>query len=252
MAHGKGWSHARVRKNAEVRGRTKGTAPERTGNGPAKPPRPQGGTSPAGSFAYAHARIGRAPSSGAAARPGAKGSKEARLARIQERARQEREEAATRIGPRGGRTPKIASCHVVAKRTRKSMQGNKGKDTKPELLVRQRLREAGLGGYRLQWKAPGRPDVAWPGKKVCILVNGCFWHRCPHCSPPLPKSNVEYWTVKFERNRERDERNLRQLREAGWTVHVVWECQLKKDTVEQTMAELLPQLARELGKELRA
>ncbi len=54
----------------------------------------------------------------------------------------------------------------------RSMQGNKRKDTKPELLVRQRLREAGLGGYRLQWKVPGRPDVAWPGKKVALFVNG--------------------------------------------------------------------------------
>lgn len=53
------------------------------------------------------------------------------------------------------------------------MRGNKGKDTKPELIVRQKLREAGLDGYRLQWKAPGRPDVAWPGKRVCIMINGC-------------------------------------------------------------------------------
>lgn len=67
----------------------------------------------------------------------------------------------------------------------------------------------------------------------------------------MPKSNVEYWTVKFDRNLERDERNLRALHEMGWTVHVVWECQLKKDTIDATMAELLPQLARELGKELR-
>ena len=65
----------------------------------------------------------------------------------------------------------------VSAATHASMQGNKSKDTKPELLVRERLREAGLGGYRLQWKAPGRPDVAWPGKKVCLLINGCFWHR---------------------------------------------------------------------------
>ena len=133
----------------------------------------------------------------------------------------------------------------------KSMQGNKGKDTKPELLVRRRLCDAGLTGYRLHWKAPGRPDIAWPGKRVAIFINGCFWHRCPHCKPPVPKSNRDYWVAKFERNVERDERNLHDLYDAGWTVHVIWECQLAKDVVDDTFAELLPQLADELGKELR-
>lgn len=197
---------------------------------------------------WSHARVRK---NEAARRGSAKGRQRAMLAHVKERARQERYEAAHRVGPRGGTTPRIAERYVVAKNTRKSMRGNKAKDTKPELLVRQRLREAGLTGYRLQWKVPGRPDVAWPGKKVCIMVNGCFWHRCPHCNLPLPKSNVEYWVVKFERNVARDERNLQQLQEMGWTVHVIWECQLKKDTIDATMAELLPQLARELGKELR-
>ena len=132
----------------------------------------------------------------------------------------------------------------------KSMQGNKRKDTKPELLVRERLREAGLGGYRLQWKVPGRPDVAWPGKKVCLFINGCFWHRCPHCHPSTPAKNIEYWEAKFARNVERDEKNLSILKADGWKVHVVWECQLKKKTRKETFAQLLPILAEELGKPL--
>ena len=132
----------------------------------------------------------------------------------------------------------------------KSMQGNKRADTKPELLVRERLRKTGLGGYRLQWKVAGRPDIAWPGKKVCIFVNGCFWHRCPHCNPSVPKKNVEYWTAKFERNVERDRESIAALEAAGWRVHVVWECELKKKTREATFARLLPKLACELGKEL--
>ncbi len=132
----------------------------------------------------------------------------------------------------------------------KAMKGNKRANTKPELLVRQRLRDAGLRGYRLQWKTAGRPDIAWPGKKVAIFVNGCFWHRCPRCEPPTPKSNVEYWVVKFQTNVARDERKIRELEEAGWTVHVIWECELKKDAIDQTFAALLPQLAEELGKEL--
>lgn len=132
----------------------------------------------------------------------------------------------------------------------KSMQGNKRANTKPELLVRERLRRAGLTGYRLQWKVPGHPDIAWPGKRVAIEVRGCFWHRCPHCKPSTPKKNTEYWEAKFARNTERDAENVRKLEEMGWRVHVIWECQLKKNAVDATMANLLPKLAAELGKEL--
>ena len=133
----------------------------------------------------------------------------------------------------------------------KSMQGNKRANTKPELVVRERLRAAGLGGYRLQWKVPGHPDIAWPGKRVAIEVRGCFWHRCPHCNPSTPKKNTDYWQAKFARNIERDEDNLRQLTDMGWRVHVIWECQLKKRTIDATMAKLLPELATELGKEFK-
>ena len=132
----------------------------------------------------------------------------------------------------------------------KSMQGNKRANTKPELLVRERLRKAGLTGYRLQWKVPGHPDIAWPGKRVAIEVRGCFWHRCPHCNPSTPKKNTEYWEAKFARNTERDAENVRKLEEMGWRVHVIWECQLKKNAVDATMANLLPKLATELRKEL--
>lgn len=144
----------------------------------------------------------------------------------------------------GERSPVSPAVH-------RSMQGNKRADTKPELLMRARLREAGLGGYRLQWKAPGHPDIAWPGKKVALFVNGCFWHRCPYCRPRAPRSNIEYWTLKFNRNQERDVANILTLQQAGWRVHVVWECQLKKAKLDETCAALFPLLARELGKELR-
>ena len=112
---------------------------------------------------------------------------------------------------------------------RKTMQSNKGKDTKPELVVRKMLREAGFPGYRLQWKkAPGRPDIAYPGRKVAIFVNGCFWHRCPTCKLPVPKTNQEYWEEKFKRNVERDQQRTAELEALGWKVLVVWECELKK------------------------
>lgn len=124
--------------------------------------------------------------------------------------------------------------------SRHSMQGNKRADTKPEMLVRRRLREAGLTGYRLQWKkAPGRPDIAFPGRKVAIFVNGCFWHRCPHCHPSMPARNREFWEAKFARNVARDERAQRELREQGWTPVVIWECELKRDKIDATMARVI-------------
>ncbi|MCH3943629.1 MAG: very short patch repair endonuclease [Atopobiaceae bacterium] len=128
--------------------------------------------------------------------------------------------------------------------TRHVMQANKGRDTKPELAVRRALRAAGWTGYRLQWKVAGRPDICFPGRKVAIFVNGCFWHRCPHCGLPLPKSNVEYWEEKFDRNRARDERNESLLVAQGWTVIVVWECRLKKARFAPTIREVVLELER--------
>lgn len=109
----------------------------------------------------------------------------------------------------------------------KSMAGNKSKGTKPELLVRLLLREAGYGGYRLNWKkAPGKPDICYPGRKIAIFVNGCFWHRCPNCNPDIPKTNTGFWRAKFDRNVERDGQNMAELKNDGWRVMVVWECEL--------------------------
>jgi DNA mismatch endonuclease (patch repair protein) len=110
------------------------------------------------------------------------------------------------------------------------MQANRGKDTSPELLLRRALREAGLSGYRLHWtKASGRPDIAYPGRKVAIFVNGCFWHRCPHCDPPHPKAHRQFWAEKFAENMARDQRKRSELESSGWRVLTVWECRLQKD-----------------------
>lgn len=126
---------------------------------------------------------------------------------------------------------------------RKSMQGNKRRDTKPELLVRQHLREAGFTGYRLDWaKAPGRPDIAFPGRKLAIFVNGCYWHRCPHCNPSVPRKNVEFWQEKFRRNVARDKRALEELHGLGWRTITIWECELKRDRVDATMKRVLAEV----------
>lgn len=120
-------------------------------------------------------------------------------------------------------------CLPLNENTVKSMKSNKRKDTKPELVVRKALREAGYPGYRLQWKISGRPDICYPGRRVAIFVNGCFWHRCPHCNLPLPEHNREFWKEKFDRNQERDRRDITELESEGWTVITVWECEIKKD-----------------------
>ena len=112
--------------------------------------------------------------------------------------------------------------------TTKVMRSNKSKDTKPEIILRKALREAGHPGYRINWRnAPGRPDIAYPGRRVAIFVNGCFWHRCPQCNLPLPKSHTDFWQQKFERNVERDKRKTKELEELGWNVITIWECEIK-------------------------
>ncbi len=114
--------------------------------------------------------------------------------------------------------------------TTKVMKANKCKDTDPEMAVRRLLREIGHPGYRLNWKkVSGRPDIAYPGRRIAIFVNGCFWHRCPRCNLPLPKSHTEFWQQKFERNVERDRRKTSELEAMGWKVITIWECEIRGD-----------------------
>jgi DNA mismatch endonuclease, patch repair protein len=107
------------------------------------------------------------------------------------------------------------------------MSSIKAKNTKPEILVRRVLWNNGIKGYRLHWKkAPGRPDISFPGRKIAIFVNGCFWHRCPYCKPTIPKSNSVFWNEKFEKNVERDNKKISELEKGGWKVVIVWECEI--------------------------
>ena len=117
--------------------------------------------------------------------------------------------------------------------TSKIMSAIKAKNTKPELALRNALWHNGLRGYRKHWKiVPGKPDIAFPGKKVAIFVNGCFWHRCPYCNPSTPKSNLEFWNTKFEKNTQRDINKISQLNQLGWETVTIWECELKKDITQ--------------------
>lgn len=104
----------------------------------------------------------------------------------------------------------------------------KGKNTKPELVVRRLV--FGMGyRYRLHAKnLPGRPDLIFPGRKKAIFVNGCFWHGHADCRyGRLPKSRVEYWQAKIEQNQTRDLKNTALLEADGWQVLTVWQCELK-------------------------
>ena len=104
----------------------------------------------------------------------------------------------------------------------------RGRDTKPELLVRRLVHRCGFR-YRLHGRMlPGKPDLVFPSRKKVIFVHGCFWHRHPRCSlARLPKSRVEFWVPKLTENRQRDLRSIRSLKRLGWKTQVVWECELR-------------------------
>ena len=112
----------------------------------------------------------------------------------------------------------------------KAMKSNKSKNTRPELIFRKELRKIGLDEYTLHPRnVIGRPDIAYPKKRVAIFVHGCFWHRCPKCKLTIPKTHTEYWREKFRRNIKRDKKNKTELRSSGWKVFEFWECDVKKD-----------------------
>lgn len=92
-----------------------------------------------------------------------------------------------------------------------------------EQLMAKILRNAGLRGYRKHWNVAGKPDFAWPDRKIALFVDGCFWHGCPRCNRPS-KSNLAFWRKKISDNKRRDLRNSRHLRRRGWKVLRVWEC----------------------------
>ena len=104
-----------------------------------------------------------------------------------------------------------------------------GKDTKPELMIRRGLHAKGFR-YRLQGRGlPGRPDLVLPKHHAVIFVHGCFWHRHKGCSACYtPKTRTEFWENKFGDNVRRDRRNTKLLRQQGWRVLVVWECELSE------------------------
>lgn len=108
------------------------------------------------------------------------------------------------------------------------MSGIKGKDTRPEMVVRRFLHSKGFR-YRLHAsKLPGKPDIVLPKHRVVIFVHGCFWHRHKGCKYATnPDQNKNKWQEKFSQNVDRDQKQVQRLMEQGWRVIIVWECGLR-------------------------
>lgn len=127
----------------------------------------------------------------------------------------------------------------TAEQRHRNMAAVRGKDTKPEIAVRRLLHALGYR-FRIQRKdLPGKPDIVLPKYRLAIFVNGCFWHRHPGCRhASVPSTNVEFWSKKFAENTARDARNYEQLRQMGWKVLIIWECEVKAMVAARTIPGL--------------
>lgn len=126
---------------------------------------------------------------------------------------------------------------VHDKKTRSyNMSRIKGKNTKPEEIVRKYLFSKGFRYRKNDKRLPGTPDIVLPKYKTVIFVNGCFWHGHKDCRYfVVPKTNTDFWLNKINTNIERDKRKQEALKELGWNVVVVWECELKKQSRDITL-----------------
>ena len=124
----------------------------------------------------------------------------------------------------------------------------RGKNTKPEILVRKGLHARGFRFRLHNKKLPGSPDIVLPKYGVAIMVNGCFWHGHKGCRyATKPKSNVEFWETKIARNQHRDEVTAAHLEALGWTVMTIWECELRGKLESNTRFDKLADEIRFIG-----
>lgn len=112
-------------------------------------------------------------------------------------------------------------------------------DTRPEQAVRRELWHRGYRFRKCVRTLPGTPDIVLPKYRTCIFVNGCFWHGHKGCSKfVMPKTRTEFWVNKIARNQERDLVNIQRLESIGWSAITVWECELGKCSIENTMEKI--------------
>jgi DNA mismatch endonuclease, patch repair protein len=121
-----------------------------------------------------------------------------------------------------------------------NMSRIKGKDTKPEMLVRKFLFANGLRYKLHDKKLPGKPDMVFPKFKTIIFIHGCFWHGHDDCKYfVVPKTKTEWWLNKINGNKKKDVENIMSLKNDGWKILTVWECDLKGQKKEETLKSLL-------------
>lgn len=124
---------------------------------------------------------------------------------------------------------------VVSPQIRSAMMARiRGKDTRPEMMVRRTVHRLGYR-FRLHRRdLPGCPDLVFSGRRKVILVHGCFWHQHPGCrKATIPQSNRAFWEAKLAANIVRDEQNRMRLHEAGWKTLVIWECEVKRNDLKE-------------------
>ena len=128
-----------------------------------------------------------------------------------------------------------------------NMSRIRNKDTKPEELVRKYLFSKGFRYRKNDARLPGKPDIVLPKYKAVVFVNGCFWHGHTGCRYFVwPKNNSEFWREKIIGNIARDQKNYELLRELGWHVFVIWECELKRSVMEKTLDSLINNIKQDL------
>ncbi|MEP7255940.1 MAG: DNA mismatch endonuclease Vsr [Ferruginibacter sp.] len=137
----------------------------------------------------------------------------------------------------------MADVHTKEQR-RFNMQQIKGKNTKPEMLVRKFLFANGFRYKLHDKKLPGKPDIVLPKYRTVIFVHGCFWHGHANCKYfVVPKTRTKWWTDKINGNKANDEKAAKALKKDGWKVINVWECKLKPVKVEAALNSLLKRLS---------
>ena len=125
----------------------------------------------------------------------------------------------------------------------RNMSNIPSKNTKPEETVRKYLFAHGLRYRKNVSKLPGKPDIVLPKYKTVVFVNGCFWHGhegCKYFVPP--KTNTEFWFAKFQYNQERDARNYQKLRDLGWRILIVWECEIRHGDADKRLEQLVEEI----------
>ena len=122
----------------------------------------------------------------------------------------------------------------------------KGKDTKPEIIVRKYLHAKGFR-FRLHSKdLHGKPDIVLKKYNSVIFINGCFWHGHKNCKYfVVPKTRTQWWLDKINRNKEKDKESIQTLQKDDWNIITIWECELKKDKRQKTLEMLIQKLLRQ-------